>query len=467
MISNKVEYYQFLSNPQKYGVWCMKIDFTYSSIQELCNTFNLTSWKFERRMFYKEYHNSIEKVSSNIPGLIPRIFAYLRSTLLRKRRDELPELFPLKDYDEQYRYSKYPSYRRVYRRGLYIFREMTAIPSNLSLSKKRNFRKAAKLYEKEFANYTIYPVPENFSKIDFFDMKSLEYFQVFEENPSSLTFLSPNKKILLHIANLLKELGVNEKVNYLKIYSPENLLMELYVPIVSIIRSTTFINNSGVLNNISQGLEEIKEDRFDHCIRAIGIGAEESLVEIYETFIRDKAKEAPLGNILNELNNKIQLLLYGRANKKENDFKKYKSSIGKLIENEKHKTTSNNELLDFLISFQKEIICVIEKNNKFIEEISEQTLKNQSLPIFPSYVLRCLSDLIALRNRVSHRVERGTSIANVGYIESSISIRSFIGLVYWWQKEKILINYSLSRKEIIESTIERSKAINEEDITST
>lgn len=462
MISIKDDYYQFLSNPQKYGVWCMKVEFNNNSIKELRKTFNLDTDQFYGSFFYRENYNNSDNGSNTIPVLIPRIFAYLRSTLPKKKRDQLPELFSLIDHDERFKYSKYSLYGRV----PYFFQDMTAIPSNLSLSKKDNLRKAAKLYEKEFCNYKVSPVPENFSKIDFIDRNNLEYFQAFAANPASLTILSPNKKVLLHFADLLKELGINDKVFYLKIYSPDYLLMELYVPIVNIILRTPFINDSRIQKNISQGLEEIKEERFAHCIRAIGIGAEESLVEIYETFIRDKAKEAPLGNILNDLNSKIQLIINGKQSKKENGFRKIRSSLGELIQNGKSIPTANPDFIEFLVFFQKEILSVIEKNNRFLGELSEQTLKNQSPPLFPSYVLRCLNDLITLRNRVSHRVERGTSIVNVGYIESSIAIRSFIGLVHWWQKEKILINYNESRKDIIESTLERSKLINVEDLSS-
>lgn len=463
MVLNKEEYFQFLSNPQKYGVWCLKIDFTPESIHQLRSTFNLDSGRFDRRMFVRESFANYEKTPYNFPVLLPRIFAYLRSSIPKKRKESLRDLFPIREYEDQHRFSKYSIYRRV----PYIFREMANVPSNLSQIKKKSFSKASKYYEKELSNFIIYPVPENYSKLDFLDWHNLEYFQVFEDSPSSITIVSPNKKILQYISNLFKELGIDDKKYFYKIYSPENSLMELYVPMVNAMMQSNFLNDKSVLKNISQGLDEIKEERFAHCIRAIGIGAEETLVEVYETFIRDKAKEAPLGNILSDLNNKIQLILFGKSNKKEGDFKKAKTSLGSLIENEKSKSNKNNDFLDFLIFFQKQVIQILERSNKFIDEYSEQSIKNQSLPIFPSYVLRCLNDLITLRNRVSHRIERGTSIVNVGYIESSIAIRSFIGLVYWWQKEKIQIDYNLRRKEIIESTIERSKIINEEDTENT
>jgi hypothetical protein len=463
MSSNKEEYFNFLSNPQKHGIWCLKIEFSNSAKQKLTNIFNLNIYDdFNSMIYFRERYGEDGNTSYNLPILLPRIFSYLRSTMTKKERESLQDLFPTKDYDEAHRFSKYLSYRNF----PYGIREMTNIPSNLSVSKKKIIAKAAKIYKKEFAKYVIYTVPENYSKLDFIDLKNLEYFQVYEDNSNSISILSPDKKILTIISNLFIELGIENKAYFLKIYSPENYLMELYVPIVNIIRRTNFINDNTIKKNISQGLEEIKEHRFAHCIRAIGIGAEESLVEIYETYIRDKAKEAPLGNILSDLNNKIQIIVYGKSNKKDFDFKKVKTSMGKIIQNENQKAQSNSEFVEFLVFFQKEIINILEKYNKFIEEISEQSMKNQSLPIFPNYVLRCLNDLITLRNRVSHRIERGTSIVNVGYIESSIALRSFIGIVYWWQKEKLLINYDLSRKEIIASTIERSKIINEEDIAS-
>jgi hypothetical protein len=67
-----------------------------------------------------------------------------------------------------------------------------------------------------------------------------------------------------------------------------------------------------------------------------------------------------------------------------------------------------------------------------------------------------LSDIVPLRNRVSHRVSKRISAVDVGYIEAAIAVKSLLMIGMWWNREKALIDYSKDQKQIINQTISRS-----------
>jgi hypothetical protein len=215
------------------------------------------------------------------------------------------------------------------------------------------------------------------------------------------------------------------------------------------------------VGNVGQALDEAKEERFVHAIRAIGIAAEELLVEIYETYLREKAPEAPLGNLINELNSRLQEIVQGVKATKDNPLTVARRLIGKAIDDEK-KGSNNPGVLALAEQLQKHVFPLLESLKQCIEENPALNLKAQKINLFPSHVQRCLSELVILRNRVSHRVEKAVSVASVGYTDTAIALRDLIVVAKWWETERKEINYKATRKSIIQDTVKRSKAQGQE-----
>jgi hypothetical protein len=119
-------------------------------------------------------------------------------------------------------------------------------------------------------------------------------------------------------------------VEITKVFSPESAVMEMYIPILQLIPVTSVLKDKTAAGNVRQALEEIIEERFVHSIRATGIAAEELLVERYETYLRDKAPEAPLGNLVSDLNTRLQEVVHGVKASRETLLEPHGRQLGKL-----------------------------------------------------------------------------------------------------------------------------------------
>jgi len=451
------EYRSFIADPQRCGVWSLRLELSEKDISSLIEALNLQNdLSYLRRRWhsyrFRTYSGSRESVDNRLPIIIPRLFAYLRVTIPKKERDGLPGL-SLTKRTTNVRMRRFP----VSRAFLFLENLLT-LPPRLGTAKKEVLSRAAALYKEHFVHCRIALVPENPSKADFISTDPLVYFQVMEELPICIRFLSPCESTLNALQHLLEALsGRNFAAELTKVFSPENTLMEMYLPMLQLTRLTEVLKDRTAARNVKQALEEADEERFIHAIRAVGIATEELLVEIYETYLREKAPEAPLGNLINELQTRLQEIVLGAKSIRDNPLAGSRKQIGKLIEEEKKKRRPNKSLIELAEQLQKNVIPSLDSIKAIIDDNLTITAKTQKIALFPSYVQRCLSELVILRNRVSHRVERGTSVASVGYVDTAVALRDFLVVAKWWENERTSINYKASRKTIIQETVKRSK----------
>jgi hypothetical protein len=201
----------------------------------------------------------------------------------------------------------------------------------------------------------------------------------------------------------------------------------------------------------------VREGSFVHAIRAIGIGAEELIVEVFETYLHDKAQEAPLGNLLSELNSRIQEVQSGAKVKTKSPSGNLKKTLGGIITSEKKGANPNVSFCLLCETVLQGIVPTIEQLATTVAELEEVVAKPQRTIIFPSHVNRSLSDLVPLRNRVSHRVDRLGSARTVTYLETALALKSYIVLALWWQEERKEIDYRVGMKDAIKKAIDRNR----------
>jgi hypothetical protein len=452
------EYCSFISNPQADGVWSIRIELSETQIDSLASFLHIDSyrlssgWRHYNRLSGRSRYETYE---DRPPILLPRLFAYLRAAMTQEERTGLPDLSPQED-------------SRVYARGRFtqqrryrFMNETLNPPSRIGPAKRKRLRKAVNIYRHHFAYCRIIPVPEDPTKIDCSSPSPRTYFQVSDE-PPAFRVSSPCEITLERIRDILATIIPGPLASELtKVYSPENTLMGMYLPMLRLIPLSTILKNKTAAANVRQALDEAREERFVHAIRAIGIAAEELLVEIYETYLREKAPEAPLGNIIHELISRIQEVVHGVKASKEGSLSTAREQIGKAIEAEKE-SANNRSFLLLATQLQKSIIPILETLKQFVDDSPALSLRAQKINLFPPNVQRCLSELVILRNRVSHRVERVVSVASVGYIDTAIALRDFIVIAKWWESERSQINYRTTRKAMIQETVKRSRSQGQE-----
>jgi len=454
------EYSSFICNPQKEGVWSIRIELSEKQASTLGSILNLDGHHlyFNRRPHHY-YRGGIglpyyrdDDISDRPPVLLPRLFAYLRTAIPKSERDGLPSLAG----EER----SFPPSSSVFKqRRVYAYlREILAPPNQIGNSKRLRLKRAAQLYGKHFVACKVIRVPEDIGKLDIACPDPLTYFQVAEEQ-GALRASSPCEATLNGVRDILEAvLNVKLETELTKIFSPESSVMGMYLPMLQLIPLSSILKARTAAGNVRQALDEAREERFVHAIRATGIAAEELLVEIYETYLREKAPEAPLGNIISDLSTRLQEVVHGAKVTKENPLGLARKNIGKAIEMEK-RSANDPVLLLLAEQLQKNVISVLESLKQSIDDNASLNTRGQKISLFPENVRRCLSELVILRNRVSHRVERAVSIASVGYLDTAIALRDFIVVAKWWETERNQINYKATRKALIQETVKRSQLL--------
>jgi hypothetical protein len=451
-LDDRIDFSRFLKNPQQLGAWCLRANLTEearTSFQKLLNLEPLLfryGTKYRYRFGYDAYPMDIP------PSVLVRMFAYLRACLPKIVQSDLPDLAPSEATEIRS--------RRNWTRTRYShdLRELATPPPRLSPKKRTTLNAAAKLFHAHFSHFRCSLVPENPGKIDFSNSYSHQYFQASQEPQGMLKAFSIHEQTILKLRELLEAVtDANLEIEVIRVFSPETLLMELYVPIMRLLRPANLISDVSTIKHLEQVLDEIRDERFVHAIRATGIAAEELMVEIYETYVHEKAPSSALGELLVSFQSRLKEIVHGRATVSAPPLKDSKRAIGKFIESEKQKPDPDKSAINLAEVLQKTLMPLVEDLSRRAAEFSRSNQKDVKVSVFPSYVQRCVSELVHLRNRVSHRVERiASSVTNVGYVEASLALRAYVVLASWWHQERGQINYKQSRKKIVEDTAARS-----------
>lgn len=447
----KTDYIQFLSNPQRQGVWSLTIQPDSGSVEALRTLLNLR----DMPMYRYRYHDSDEDEGLGFPAIVvPKLFTYLRHFMPKQKGQDLPPLFP--------------SEREAWagRHGMLRHRFMvspllhgrTEEPKRLGPEKKRVLSSALGVFKSGFHTCSMEVVPDSPSTLDVSCDKDNSYFQVREEFDGRITVYALQEETCLAFKRIFVALpNFRFSSESRKVFSPEAQLLAMYMPALKITMPRRILRDAAVLKTISQTLSEAREGRFVHAIRAIGIGAEELVVEVFETYLHDKAPEAPLGNLLAELNSRIQEVQSGAKKKSKPPSGTLKKSLGTIIASEKKGAAPSASLCSLCEVLLQDIVPAIEQLAFTVGEIEEITAKPQKTIIFPAHVNRALSDLVPLRNRVSHRVDRLGASRSVTYLESALALKSYIVLALWWQEERKQIDYRVGSKEAIKKAIDRNR----------
>jgi hypothetical protein len=447
---------QFLANPQKSGVWSLTLQPTSESARAVDKLLNLDD---ENMRFYRSrFIARDDDESANAPAtIVPRLFAYLRYIVARQRKGQANPR-SIEDRDSF-------KYRRVLRRQDMVYsrywRDLNNEPTQLSPAKKKALAAAALFYGNKFGDCRLQPVPERLSALDVFSTRDRQYFQAQQDTDGRIVVYALAEDDCVLVKKLFDLLPVAKYESELrKVFSPEAQLLSMYMPLLKLAARQNIFRDTSVLGAISQTLGEVQESRFVHAIRAVGIGAEELIVEIFETYLRDKAPETPLGNLLAALNSGIQEVQGKAASrpKRNAPFDDLKRKLGEHLSNEKQKTSANTEVCGLFEAVLHDILPTINQLSSRIAELEEVAIKPQKTLVFPTRVNRSLSELIPLRNKVSHRVDRLGSTGSVTYLEAALALKSYIVLALWWQEERRRIDYRAEMKAAIGQAIERNKA---------
>ena len=454
-MENLGPYESYLAAPERCGLWTLKIELrgdAHERTLELLNLKDAGSWSYAFRLGRPERE-------SFSPMIVPRLFAYLRATLTKDERE------PRDGVEWRYfgRRAELEQRSRWYGR----YRDLLDPPRNLSPSKKRSLKAARQVFlSSGLSDCQIDAAYENPTKLDIFSRGRHLYFQVAEaraQKLSLLTVYSPEKLSLDHVKGMFAALKVEAAFHLTKTFSPEETLLETYLRIAQLSEHAALLRQSYLIRSMQQALDEANAGRHVHAIRAIGIGTEELVVQIYETLLRDHAPAGPLGQLLQSLEARIAKLLGrdGRSTKPK-DMGDVKRVIGELIDREKATTHPDQQRLAALVAVQKIVLPEIVRLATQLAQLEKRFPAEVHSRLFPKYVQRSLEDLVALRNRVSHRGDRGQALANVTHVDTATALRAFVSLARWWDWEQLQINFEGPIHAIVRDLLESTQKVDDE-----
>ena len=448
-------YEVYLVAPESAGLWTLTIELRGDAQERVLGLLNLRDggpWSYAIR------RQRADRESSP-PVIVPRLFAYLRATLPKEDRERGER------FDWQYGVGRTELDTRVRWRSVY--RELLDPPRNLSVSKRRSLKEARQVFVSSgLSDCRIDVAYDNPTKLDIFSRPRRLYLQVSEARTqkfSLVTVHSPERAPLERIRAIFTALKVEAGFHLTKTFSPEETLLEVYLRIAQLSDHTALLRQAYLVRSMQQALDEANAGRHVHAIRAIGIGTEEIVVQIYETLLRDRAPAGPLGQLLQALDNRMSVLL-GRDGppSKSKDLGEVKRILGELIEREKASEPVDSVALAALIAVQQNLVPELSRLAKQFSRIEKRLPAEIHSRLFPKHVQRSLEDLVTLRNRVSHRGDRGQALANVTHVDTATALRAFVSLARWWDQERNQIDFEQGIDAIVRALVDRTKKVDEE-----
>ena len=173
---DRSHYSSFLTNPQQLGAWCLRVHLTEAAQTSFQTLLNLEPWQFKQGSKFRS-RGAYDSYAFDIPpGVLVRLFAYLRACLPKSTQSGLPALAPAADQSVM-------RLRRNWSRSRSVneLLEMATPPPRLSPKKRATLHAAGNLFLEYFASFRCTVVPENPGKVDFRNSSSHRYFQASQE----------------------------------------------------------------------------------------------------------------------------------------------------------------------------------------------------------------------------------------------------------------------------------------------
>ena len=430
----------FILAPETQGLWQLTLQVTSEGLKQLRDLLNWHGYPTGWRPFL------YDRADERFPELVARTISYLRKPTTERIRQQDRAIERIAD-------------RRLRRYSFQLAR-LTAPPARLGTRKRRALAPARRRLEAS-PLYACYPqiTLDHVTKLDFVSDKT--HFQTWEARVSDglvVYVTSLERGPLDDLLGIYSALKVDLASSVVRIFSPEVTLLEAYLPTARFGDVVTLFGEVHATTTWKPSIDEATDGRHIHAIRTIGICAEELIVSIFATLVRERAPAGPLGELLQTLESRvIKLLGRPQAGPHELDLSEVHRKVGVLIDTEKAVASPNQALLDTLISFQKVLLPGLKTFANRALHLERRFPEEHRLHLFPRFVQRAFTELVDLRNRVSHRNERGTSSLSVTHVDTATAMRAFAVAASWWHRERSALDFTKSPKEVAALLVDRSR----------
>lgn len=262
------------------------------------------------------------------------------------------------------------------------------------------------------------------------------------ESPN-IQLVSLSKSCLETMKAFYEATGQIENAEIDRVFSPEEILFEPYFPLLS----GSFLHvlpSSRHSQKFMEAFNKYKENDYHHCVNALGLVAEEFLIEVYETFFREACpKGLTLGQLNAKLHNNIrELIAPDKQGFTDLDV------VYSALKEEAFAEAENGALIRAI----RELTAALKKDRAVlqskIDHISKPTNQHS---VFPESIYDAVVELTGLRNSAAHKTR-----VPISKFDALRALYCLMSLLIWWQREKKMFSWESDGLSVLRTAIDRA-----------
>ncbi len=254
------------------------------------------------------------------------------------------------------------------------------------------------------------------------------------------------------LAALQKFLELTKKITLSElrpIFSPEEEVFEPYFDFVQVLQES--IKNDARLNpQFERAFSEYSNKRYESCVSALGVIAEDYLTQVYETLLREVA---PRGRTLGQLYDCLHVELnnlFKKEPSKPADFGPIYDSIGKAL---KEITADNSHKGNRSLEIIRDVLTALRIDRAHTDDILRRMKDHEThISVFPAVIRQNINELIRYRNAAAHKTR-----VPIGNYEALRMLYTLLTFVMWWQETLNAVDWSLTKDAILQWFMENAR----------
>lgn len=260
---------------------------------------------------------------------------------------------------------------------------------------------------------------------------------------STIHVVGTRREDIAALADFYGHLGVIQSPTISRVFAPDEELFRPYFTLVSGVISSVIVDEQ-MAKVFSQALAYYEQEDFQHCISTLGLIAEDYLQRAYTTLLREQAPSGlTLGQTVDRLHKRIDDL-----------YASPKAALRSLDDiYEQIKLLDPAAGTDSLKPILREVLGLVNDDRAFLVKRMDDHFKPiQRRTPFPVGVAENLNELLKWRNASSHK-----SRVPLGGHEADRTLYCLISLVTWWQAQVASINWTQTKREILDTLLETAR----------
>ena len=265
----------------------------------------------------------------------------------------------------------------------------------------------------------------------------------------TVVFASMAREPLKNLGEFLQAAGQVQDFVVERIFSPDEELFRPYFPTLSAAFGRV-INDERVKPQFQQAFDYYSSKDYVHCISTLGLIAEDYLIQVYETYLREPcAKSQTLGQIYDSLHRRMSDLLAPVRHELKSLDQIY-IALNEISAEDSEQVPA--EAVARCLELIRDLTSTIKADRRyFTQRIDDLKRRDQRLSVFTPFLRDDINEMIRYRNAASHKTR-----VPLGNYEAVRALYCLTSLVMWWKQRRESTDWSCDRLEILRRAVAQS-----------